>query len=109
MKEIRAIVRPARVEKLREALRAIPNFPGVTFFKAQGFTAPAEIGRRTVREELTDFSDKIMVSVLADDEMVPVIRAAIIDSCHTGNIGDGLVWVVEIAEMHRIRDRSAYF
>ncbi|MCS4508688.1 P-II family nitrogen regulator [Xylophilus ampelinus] len=109
MKEIRAIVRPSRVERLRQALRAIPDFPGVTLFKAEGFTAPTSMDKRTVREQLADFSDKIMVSVLADDEMVPVIRTAIIDSCHTGNIGDGLVWVVEIAEMHRIRDRSAYF
>ena len=109
MKEIRAIVRPSRIDRLREALRAIPNFPGVTLFKAEGFTAPASMDKRTVREQLADFSDKVMVSVLADDDMVPVIRSAIIDSCHTGNIGDGLVWVVEIAEMHRIRDRSAYF
>ena len=37
MKEIRAIVRPSRLERLRAALRAIPNFPGVTLFKAEGF------------------------------------------------------------------------
>jgi nitrogen regulatory protein PII len=40
MKEIRAIVRPSRLLGLRDALRAIPNFPGVTLFKAEGFTAP---------------------------------------------------------------------
>jgi nitrogen regulatory protein P-II 1 len=108
MKEIRAIVRPARLDKLREALRAIPNFPGVTFFKAQGFTAPAEIGRRTVREELTDFSDKVMVSVIADDTMVEPIRDAIFTACSTGNLGDGLVWVVDIGEIHRIRNKAAY-
>ena len=39
MKEIRAIVRPNRLSRLRDALRAIPNFPGVTIFKAEGFTA----------------------------------------------------------------------
>jgi nitrogen regulatory protein P-II 1 len=108
MKEIRAIVRPSRIDRLRDALRAIPNFPGVTLFKAEGFTAPAAVDKRTVKQELTDFSDKIMLSVLAQDAMVPVIREAIIESCHTGNIGDGLVWVVDIGEMHRIRDRSVY-
>ena len=106
MKEIRAIVRPHRLERLRAALRAIPNFPGVTVFKAEGFTAPAAVDRRTVKDELTDFTDKIMVCVLADKNMVEPIRQAIIDACYTGKIGDGLVWVVDIESMHRIRDQE---
>lgn len=107
MKEIRAIVRPNRLERLREALRAIPNFPGVTIFKAEGFTAPAAVDKRTVKEELTDFTAKLMVCVLASDEMVEPIRDAIIDACGTGAIGDGLVWTVDIDTIHRIRDRSS--
>ena len=104
MKEIRAIVRPSRLERLRAELRAIPNFPGVTIFKAEGFTAPAAVDKRSVKEELTDFSDKLMVCVLADDSMVETIREAIVRACHTGQIGDGIVWTLDIAEMHRIRD-----
>ena len=104
MKEIRAIVRPSRLERLRDALRAIPNFPGVTLFRAEGFTAPAAIDKRSVKEELTDFSDKIMVCVLAEASMVEPIRAVITTACHSGQVGDGLVWVVDIAEIHRIRD-----
>ena len=104
MKEIRAIVRPSRLERLRTALRAIPNFPGVTLFKAEGFTAPAAIDKRTVKDELTDFSGKLMVCVIADESMVEPIREAIVNACRTGQIGDGLVWTVDIAEMHRIRD-----
>ena len=106
MKEIRAIVRPNRLDRLREALRAIPNFPGMTVFKAEGFTAPAAISKRTVKDELTDFTPKLMVCVLADDDMVDPIREAIIDACSTGVIGDGLVWTVDIGTIHRIRDRS---
>ena len=102
MKEIRAIVRPARLERLREALRAIPNFPGVTIFKAEGFTAPAAIDKRTVKDELTDFSDKLMVCVLAEDFMVDTICQAIVSACHTGKVGDGLIWVLDIGVMHRI-------
>lgn len=104
MKEIRAIVRPSRLERLRAALRAIPNFPGVSIFKAEGFTAPAALDKRTVKQELTDFSDKLMVCVLAEESMVEVIRDAIIKACYTGQIGDGIVWTVDIADMHRIRD-----
>lgn len=106
MKEIRAIVRPQRLERLRDALRAIPNFPGVTIYKAEGFTAPAAVDKRSVKEELTDFSGKLMVCVLADEAMVDTIRDTLIDACWTGKIGDGLVWTVDIASIHRIRDRA---
>lgn len=106
MKEIRAIVRPNRLPLLREALRGIPNFPGLTMIKADGFTAPASVGKRTVREELTDYTPKVMVTVLADDDMVEEIRNTIIMICSTGQIGDGIVWTVPIATMHRIRNGS---
>ncbi|MBN8749859.1 Nitrogen regulatory protein P-II [Xylophilus ampelinus] len=108
MKEIRAIVRPSRMERLQTALRGIPNFPGVTLLKAEGFTAPAALEKRSAREELTEFSDKVMVCLLAEDSMVATIRQAIFDACHTGQIGDGLIWVVNIQEIHRIRDGSPY-
>jgi nitrogen regulatory protein P-II 1 len=106
MKEIRAIIRPHRRDRLREALRTIPNFPGVTLFKAEGFTAPAALDKRSVRDELTDFTEKFMVCVICSDEMVDTIRDAIMTACGTGQIGDGLVWVIDIAEVHRIRDRQ---
>ncbi len=107
MKEIRAIVRPNRLQRLRDALRAIPNFPGVTIFKAEGFTAPASVNKRTVKDELTDFTDKLMVCVLVNDDMVEPIRRAFIEACYTGQIGDGLVWVIDIASIHRIRDQQS--
>jgi nitrogen regulatory protein P-II 1 len=106
MKEIRAIVRPNRLQRLRDTLRAIPNFPGVTIFKAEGFTAPASVTKRSVRDELTDFTDKLMVCVLVEAEIVEPVRQAIIEACHTGQIGDGLVWVIDIESMHRIRDHQ---
>ena len=106
MKEIRAIVRPNRLERLRDALRAVPNFPGVTVFRADGFTAPAAVDKRSVRDELTDFSPKLMVCVLCEDSMVETSRETIFSACHTGQIGDGLVWVLDIAQVHRIRDRQ---
>ena len=106
MKEVRAIIRPNRRDRLREALRAIPNFPGVTMFRAEGFTAPAAVDKRSVRDELTDFTEKFMVCVLCPDDMVEAIRHAIMQACGTGQIGDGLVWVLDVGQVHRIRDRS---
>ncbi len=106
MMEIRAIVRPSRLPQLREALREIPNFPGLTLMKAEGFTAPASLDKRTVKEELIDYTPKIMVAVLADEDMAEKIRKTIIEACSTGQIGDGLVWTVPIATMHRVRNGS---
>lgn len=106
MKEIRAIIRPTRVARLREALRAIPNFPGVTVWTAEGFTAPAAVTKRTERDELTDFSPKVLVCVLCEAAMVDAIRDAIFDTCSTGTVGDGLVWVIDVQATHRIRNRS---
>ncbi len=106
MMEIRAIVRPNRLSQLRDALHDIPNFPGLTLMKAEGFTAPAAVGKRTVKEELIDYSPKIMVAVLADENMVEEIRKTIIEACSTGQIGDGIVWTVPIETMHRVRNGS---
>lgn len=106
MKEIRAIIRPNRLPKLRDALRAIPNFPGVTVWSTEGFTAPAAISKRSVKEELTEFSPKTLVCVLCGEDMVDTIRDAIFQTCSTGAVGDGLVWVVDVENTHRIRDRS---
>ena len=106
MKEIRAIVRPARLERLREALRAIPGSPGVVILRAEGFTAPASLEKRSIRDELTGFVDKLMVCVLCESNMVETVRETIIDACQTGKTGDGLVWVIDIAQVHRIRDRQ---
>ena len=47
-----------------------------------------------------------MICVLVEDDMVEPIRLAILEACHTGQIGDGLVWVVNIESMHRIRDQQ---
>jgi nitrogen regulatory protein P-II 1 len=104
MKEIRAIIRPKRLSQLREALRDISHFPGVTVFRGEGFTAPESIDRRSLRAELTDFTDKVLVSVIARDEMVETITEVIMRECRTSQIGDGLIWVMPVISVQRIRD-----
>jgi len=106
LKEIRAIVRPNRLAALRDALRAVPDFPGLTILSAEGFTAPAAVGKRTVREELTDYTSKVAVSVLAPEHAVERIIETIASACSTGQIGDGLIWVVPVERAIRVRDRS---
>lgn len=106
MKEIRAIIRPNRLEKLRNALRDLPDFPGLTVLKAEGFTAPSAVHKRTDAEELTDYSPKLLVCVLADDAAAAQIQEIIAKQCSTGQMGDGLVWTLDVGSVTRIRDSS---
>jgi nitrogen regulatory protein P-II 1 len=106
MKEIRAIVRPARLARLQAALRAIPGFPGLTVLPAQGFTAPASMVKRTVKDELTEFSDKCMVCILVGPDLEVQVRNTLLIACHTGQMGDGLVWSVDVHGVQRIRDQQ---
>jgi nitrogen regulatory protein P-II 1 len=107
MKEIRAIVRTSKLPRLRQVLRDIPGFPGVTVHKAEGFTAPASVDHKTIREELTDFTEKAVVTILAPEQMLDVIVRAMSDACRTGQLGDGLIWVLPVEHVHRIRDNAA--
>ncbi len=104
MKEIRAVLRPNRLHALREALRKIPNFPGLTVMEAKGFTAPALIDNPTFKDDLTDFSGKIMICTLVADSMIDTVIDVIMRECSTGQIGDGLVWLIPVEGARRIRD-----
>ena len=106
MKEIRAICRPDRLHELRRALRAIPGFPGLTVLEAKGFSAPALIDNPTLKEALTDFTGKVMLCTLVADDMVNSITDVIMREGRTGQIGDGLIWVLPVESAHRIRDGS---
>ena len=104
MKEIRAVIRPNRLHRLREALRKIPDFPGLTVMEAKGFTAPALIDNPTLQDDLTDFSGKIMICTLVADSMVDTVIDVIMRESRTGQIGDGLVWLILVESVQRIRD-----
>jgi nitrogen regulatory protein P-II 1 len=106
MKEIRAIIRPNQLDKLRQALRALPDFPGLTVFKGEGFTAPSKVIKRTDAEELTDYSPKLLVCCVADDLAVASIQRIIIEQCKTGQTGDGLVWTLDVGSAIKIKDAS---
>ncbi|HMM71678.1 MAG TPA: P-II family nitrogen regulator [Rhodocyclaceae bacterium] len=96
MKEIRAIIRPNKLPKLRTMLRHLPEFPGMTVSKAEGFGAPSQHMPHNIKEELTDYSAKVRVEIVSPDEQVDAIVQCIISVACTGQTGDGLVWVVPI-------------
>ncbi|MCE1239566.1 MAG: P-II family nitrogen regulator [Azonexaceae bacterium] len=97
MKEIKAVIRPNKLAALREALVALPEFPGMTVAKVEGCSAPSRhIRQNSIKEELTDFSPKVRVEIVAPDEAAETLYEAICKVGQTGHYGDGLVWVTDI-------------
>lgn len=103
MKEIHAVIRPQKLPRLREVLRAVPGFPGMTITKAVGCGATAGHAPHTIKEELTDFTDKVRVEIIAPDELVDALVDHIVEVASTGQTGDGLVWVTDIQRAVFIR------
>jgi nitrogen regulatory protein P-II 1 len=108
MKQINAIVQPARLARLREALRGLPDFPGMTVDRIEGCsqTDPGET-RSGIKGELTDYSPGIRVSILAPDELVPELVRRIHAVAHTGQKGDGVIWVTDVESFLRLREPPA--
>lgn len=97
MKEIKAIVRPNKLPQLRDALRALPGFPGMTVSRAEGCSAPSRHGPpANIKDELTDFTPKIRIEIVAPDEVGDALFDCIVRIAQTGHIGDGLVWMTEV-------------
>lgn len=104
MKEIKAVIQPSRLEALRQAFRRIPDFPGMTVFRAQGSGYHPDKPRPAgIRAELTDYSEKVRIEIVAKDEEVAGLIEIIHRVCHTGRPGDGVLWVGEVVEFRRMR------
>lgn len=98
MKEIKAIIRPNKLQVLRDALMAMPGFPGMTVTKVEGCSAPSRHvpAKVKIRDELTDYTPKVRVEIVAPDDVAEAIFQRITEIAQTGHYGDGLVWITEI-------------
>ncbi len=98
MKEIKAIIRPNKLPALREALRDLAGFPGMTVSKVEGLSALSRLTpvKSSIKNDLTDYTPKIRIEIVTSDELSDVIVDIIVTSVSTGQVGDGLVWVTPI-------------
>ena len=97
MKEIKAIIRPNKLSALRDALVALPGFPGMTVSKVEGCSAPSRhVARQRIKDELTDYSPKMRIEIVAPDDVAEAIFQRITEVAQTGHYGDGLVWITEV-------------
>ena len=103
MKKIEAIIKPFKLDEVREALSEL-GCSGLTVTEVKGF------GRQKGHTELyrgaeytVDFLPKVKVEVILADAMVDKAIDAIIKAARTGKIGDGKIFVTDVSQVVRIR------
>ncbi len=103
MKKIEAIIKPFKLDEVKEALADL-GVLGLTVTEVKGF------GRQKGHTELyrgaeyvVDFLPKVKIEIVLSDEMVPRALEAIERSAKTGRIGDGKIFVYSVDEVVRIR------
>jgi len=103
MKEIRAIIRPEKMEEVLAALEKVGH-PGVTVYQVEGHGRQAGLVEQfRGREFRVDLLPKMEVRVVCKDEDVEKIVQAIASAARTGEIGDGKIFIYEVVEALRIR------
>jgi nitrogen regulatory protein P-II 1 len=103
MKKIEAIIKPFKLEEVKNVLNELGN-EGLTITDVNGFgrqKGQTQIYRGS--EYTVDFLPKVKIEIVAPDDRVDQVVQAIIQSARTGKIGDGKIFVSAIAEAHRIR------
>ena len=103
MKKIEAIIKPFKLDEVREALSTIgANGLTVTEVKGSGRQkGHTELYRGA--EYVVDFLPKIKLELVVADNMVEAVVDSIIKSAHTGKIGDGKIFVTTVEQVIRIR------
>ena len=103
MKMVTAIVKPFKLDEVREALSAI-GVQGITVTEVKGF------GRQKGHTELyrgaeyvVDFLPKVKIEAAVDDAIVDRVIEAVEASARTGKIGDGKIFVTDVSHVVRIR------
>lgn len=104
MKEIKAIIQPHMLQKVMEALHALPHFPGVTVGDCQGQgRGRGSAGRFDPTQETVFFKKMTKLEVFCADDQCDGLVAVIQRAAHTGNAGDGVIMVADLPQVVRIR------
>ena len=103
MKLIVAVIKPFKVDDVKEALTGL-GLQGLTVSEVQGFgrqRGHTEVYRGA--EYTVDFVPKVKVEVIASDADAEKLVNAIVEAARTGKIGDGKVWVTSVDSLIRVR------
>lgn len=103
MKKIEAIIKPFKLDEVREALSEI-GIMGMTATEVKGFgrqKGHTELYRGA--EYIVDFLPKIKLDIIVSDKMVSKVVETITKTAQTGKIGDGKIFIMNVEEAVRIR------
>jgi len=103
MRLITAIVKPFKLDEVKEALQAL-SVHGMTVSEVRGFGRQGghtEVYRGA--EYTVAFIPKVRIDVLTDDDEATQVATAIVEAARTGQIGDGKVWITPVDDVIRVR------
>ena len=107
MKKIEAIIKPFKLDEVKEALQEL-GIQGLSVTEVKGFgrqKGHTELYRGA--EYIVDFLPKVKIEVVLDDDQVDEAIEAIIDAAKTDKIGDGKIFVSSVEQAIRIRTRES--
>jgi nitrogen regulatory protein P-II 1 len=103
MKKVEAIIKPFKLEEVKEALNAL-GIQGMTVSEVKGFgrqKGHTELYRGA--EYIVDFLPKVKIEVVVNDEILEKVLDAVTEAAKTGRIGDGKIFVIPVEDTIRIR------
>ncbi len=106
MKKIEAIIRPYKLDDVKKRLAELEIY-GMSVTEIRGF------GRQRGHKEIyrgqeysVEFQPKVKLEVVVEDEQEEAVVAAICEAAHSGQIGDGKIFILPVSEVVRIRTRE---
>ncbi|MDT3740207.1 MAG: P-II family nitrogen regulator [Candidatus Kapabacteria bacterium] len=104
MKEIKAIIRPFKLLEVTDELQKIEGLPGVTVSEIKGFgKGRAKNAEDKIVYDMIEFIPRVKLEVVVVDEMVEEVVNVLQKYSHTGNSGDGKIFIFNVEEVVKIR------
>jgi len=104
MKEIKAIIRTSKFWDVTVELQRVEGLPGVTVSEIKGFgKSRAKNAKDKIVYEMVDLIPRIKLEVVVNDEQANEVVNVIQKAAHTGNTGDGKIFVIDVENVIKIR------
>lgn len=104
MKEIKAIIQPFILTRVVTALHKIEGLPGITISEIKGLgKSRGKKENDNIEEGVYEFVPKNKIEIVVQDDIAETVVNTIQENAHTGNPGDGKIFVVDVEDMVKIR------
>ena len=106
MKRIDAIIRPARLPFVKDALEEL-GYPGITVAEVKGHGKQKGLTEQwRGRQYKVEYLSKVWILLVVEDAKAEQVIEAILDNAGTGEIGDGKIFISEVSDVIRVRTRE---